>query len=60
MRADAAEEAARWAKKRPALIAEKMDEATVDKNILRCLLWDGWSKEQSMKIIELSKQMQGE
>lgn len=53
-------EAARWAKKRPTLAAGGLDEATLDRNMLRCLLWDSWTKEQAQQIVELSKQIQGE
>ena len=49
-------EAARLAKKRPALAAEGMDEATIDRNMLRCLLWDGWTKGQAQQIIQKSKE----
>ena len=49
-------EAERWAKKRPALAAEGMDTATIDRNMLRCLLWDGWTKEHAQQIIQKAKE----
>ena len=49
-------EAARWAEKRRALTAEGMEEATLDRNMLRCLLWDNWTKEQAQQIIQKSKE----
>lgn len=53
-------EAARWAKIRSALAARGLDEGTLDRNMMRCLFWDGWTKKQAQQIIELSKQIQGE
>ena len=44
------------AKKRQRLLAEGMDETTIDRNMRRCLLWDGWTKEQAQQIINKSKE----
>lgn len=49
-------EAARIASKRRQLMATGMDETTIDRNMLRCLLWDGWTKEQAQQIIKKSKE----
>lgn len=49
--------AARWADKRRALTAEGMEETTLDRNMLRCLLWDNWTKEQAQQIVQKSKEI---
>lgn len=49
-------EAIRIASKRRMLMATGMDEKTVDRNMLRLLLWDGWTKEQAQQIINKSKE----
>lgn len=49
-------EAIRIASKRRQLMATGMDEKTADRNMLRCLLWDGWTKEQAQQIIKKSKE----
>ena len=51
-------EAIRIASKRRMLIATGMDEKTVDRNMMRLLLWDGWTKEQAQQIINKSKEQE--
>lgn len=49
-------EAVRIASKRRQLMAAGMDETTADRNMLRLLLWDGWTKEQAQQIIKKAKE----
>ena len=49
-------EAVRIAIKRRHLMSTGMDEKTVDRNMLRLLLWDGWTKEQAQQIINKAKE----
>ena len=49
-------EAARIASKRRQLMAAGMDETTADRNMMRLLLWDGWTKEQAQQIIKKAKE----
>ena len=50
-------EAARMAKTRQRLMAAGMDETTIDRNILRLLLFNEWTKEQAQQIINKSKEI---
>lgn len=50
-------EAARIAKTRQRLMAAGMDETTIDRNIMRLLLFNEWTKEQAQQIINKSKEI---